>query len=79
MLSKINGYAFLVGTRPEFPDPGGAAALIEIINTYKDTDINTDTLEEQSESIKKKLQELAYQTQEMSTSPPEKKKSTFYT
>ena len=79
MLSKINGYAFLVGTRPEFPDPGGAASLIVTINTYKDIDINTDTLEEQSESIKKKLQELAYQTQEMSTTPTEKKKSTFYT
>ncbi|NHJ05617.1 MAG: proteasome assembly chaperone family protein [Candidatus Heimdallarchaeota archaeon] len=79
MLSKIDGYAFLVGTRPDLPDPGGAASLIKTINTYKDTQINTDTLIEQSESIKKKLQELAYQTQEMGTVQPETKKRSFYT
>jgi uncharacterized protein len=78
MLSKIDGYSFLVGTRPDFPDPGAAASLIETINTYKSTDINVDTLLSQSESIKKKLQELATQTQEVATRPDARKR-TFYT
>ncbi|MBK5112718.1 MAG: proteasome assembly chaperone family protein [Candidatus Heimdallarchaeota archaeon] len=81
MISSVDGYAFLVGTRPDLPDPGGAAALIKTVNTYKETDINIETLKEQSESIKKKLSELALQTQDMNAQqPPRKKsKSTFYT
>ncbi|NHJ85188.1 MAG: proteasome assembly chaperone family protein [Asgard group archaeon] len=81
MITDVEGYAFLVGTRPDLPDPGGAAAIIKTINTYKHTNINTDTLSEQAESIKKKLQELAHQTQEMSTTGPDsaQRKRTFYT
>ena len=81
MISSVDGLAFLVGTRPDLPDPGGAASLIKTINTYKDTDINVETLMEQSESIKKKLSELAMQTQEMNVQqqPSQKRKSTFYT
>ncbi|NHJ32358.1 MAG: proteasome assembly chaperone family protein [Asgard group archaeon] len=80
MISSVDGFAFLVGTRPEFPDPGGAASLIKTINTYKELDINIDTLVEQSESIKKKLSELALQTQEMSIPQPgQTRKKTFYT
>ena len=81
MLSEIDGYAFLVGTRPDLPDPGGAASLIETINSLKDIDVSVETLIEQSESIKKKLSELAYQTQEMTSTPQEqsRKKSNFYT
>ncbi|MCE7744058.1 MAG: proteasome assembly chaperone family protein [Candidatus Heimdallarchaeota archaeon] len=80
MISSVDGFAFLVGTRPDLPDPGGAASLIKTINTYKGTEINVDTLKEQSESIKKKLAELALQTQEMNIQPPsQKRKSNFYT
>ena len=81
MISDVDGLAFLVGTRPDLPDAGGAAALIKIINSLKDINIKVDSLIEQSESIKKKLSELAYQTQEMATASPEKarKKSNFYT
>jgi len=80
MASKVDGFAFLVGTRPELPDPGGAASLIQIINTYKGTDIKVETLVAQSESIKRKLKELAIETQEMSSIPPDKsKKRSFYT
>jgi uncharacterized protein len=80
MVSKIDGFAFLVGTRPEFPDPGGAASLIKIINTYKSIDVNVETLIEQSESIKKKLSELAMETQQMELPKPgQKRRSTFYT
>ena len=80
MVSAVDGFAFLVGTRPEFPDPGGAAELIKTVNTYKGTDISVETLIEQSESIKKKLSELALQTQEMDIPKPgQKRRSTFYT
>ncbi|MHA1124836.1 MAG: proteasome assembly chaperone family protein [Candidatus Heimdallarchaeota archaeon] len=81
MATQVDGFAFLVGTRPDLPDPGGAAALIQIINTYKGTDINVKTLVEQSESIKRKLKELALETQEMSGLPPSDKsrKRSFYT
>ncbi len=81
MISDVDGYAFLVGTRPDLPDPGGAASLIKVINDLKELDINVKTLIEQSESIKKKLSELAHQTQEMSTAPSQhaRKKSNFYT
>lgn len=79
MISKIDGLAFLVGTRPDLPDPGAAASLIEIINTYKEVNISVETLLEQSDSIKKKLQELAAQTQEIVTKPEASKKRTFYT
>lgn len=80
MVSEVDGFAFLVGTRPEYPDPGGAAELIKTINTYKGTDINVETLIDQSESIKKKLSELALQTQEMDIPKSgQKRRSTFYT
>lgn len=80
MISAVDGFAFLVGTRPDLPDPGGAASLIKTVNTYKGTDINVDTLMEQSDSIKKKLAELALQTQGMDAQQPApKRKSTFYT
>lgn len=80
MLNDIDGYAFLVGTRPDLPDPGGAASLIKTLNKYKGTDISVEKLLEQSDSIKKKLQELAKQTQEMSEVRTDtSKKSTYYT
>ncbi|MHA1366145.1 MAG: proteasome assembly chaperone family protein [Candidatus Heimdallarchaeota archaeon] len=81
MTTKVDGFAFLVGTRPDLPDPGGAAVLIQTINTYKGTDINVKTLVEQSESIKRKLKELARETQEMSRLPQSDKagKRSFYT
>ncbi|MCK5299243.1 MAG: proteasome assembly chaperone family protein [Candidatus Heimdallarchaeota archaeon] len=80
MISAVDGFAFLVGTRPDLPDPGGAASLIKTVNTYKGTDINVDTLMEQSDSIKKKLAELALQTQGMDAQQPApKRKSSFYT
>jgi uncharacterized protein len=80
LLDKIDGYSFLVGTRPELPDPGGAAELINVINDWKNLDVKTDTLKEQSDSIKRKLKEFAEQTQQqMATEPTGKKRSTFYT
>ncbi len=80
MISDVDGFAFLVGTRPDLPDPGAAASLIQTLNTYKNTNINVETLKEQSESIKKKLAELAFQTQEMATpSTDRSRKRTFYT
>ncbi|NHJ49725.1 MAG: proteasome assembly chaperone family protein [Asgard group archaeon] len=79
MLNKIDGYSFLVGTRPDLPDPGAAASLIETVNTYKGIEINVDTLLKQSESIKKKLQELATQTNEMAVRPETARRKTFYT
>ncbi len=81
MISDVDGYAFLVGTRPDLPDPGGAAALVKTINNLKELEVNIETLIEQSESIKKKLSELAHQTQEMSNATPQqtRKKSNFYT
>lgn len=80
MISDIDGFAFLVGTRPDLPDPGAAASLIQTLNEYKNTKITFDTLTEQAESIKKKLAELATQTQEMAAPIPERsRKRTFYT
>ncbi|MBN1329782.1 MAG: proteasome assembly chaperone family protein [Candidatus Heimdallarchaeota archaeon] len=81
MTTKIDGLAFLVGTRPDLPDPGSAATLIETVNNYKGIKVNTETLVKQQESIKRKLQELSIETQEMASATPTetKKKRTFYT
>ncbi|MHA1213605.1 MAG: proteasome assembly chaperone family protein, partial [Candidatus Heimdallarchaeota archaeon] len=81
MISDVDGYAFLVGTRPDLPDPGAAAALLKTINTYKKITIDVDTLVKQSASIRRKLQELATQTHEMSapSSAEARKKRSFYT
>lgn len=81
MTADIDGLAFLVGTRPDLPDPGSAASLIETVNNYKNLKVETDSLVKQQESIKRKLQELSMETQEMAATPPSesKKKRTFYT
>jgi uncharacterized protein len=81
MVSDIDGYALLVGTRPDLPDPGGAAEIIKVISKLKKLDIDIKTLKEQEDSIKRKLQELAAQTREMAQEQDTgtRKKSTFYT
>jgi uncharacterized protein len=81
MVSDIDGYALLVGTRPDLPDPGGAAEIIKVVNKLKKLDIDVEKLLEQEDSIKRKLQELAAQTREMAQEQDTgtRKKSTFYT
>ncbi|MEA2070949.1 MAG: PAC2 family protein, partial [Asgard group archaeon] len=81
MINEIDGYALLVGTRPNIPDPGGAAKLITKVNDIEDLDIDIKELNKQSESIKKKLQELADQQRKISQQSGEKEgaPSTYYT
>ncbi|MBD3191864.1 MAG: hypothetical protein GF308_14550 [Candidatus Heimdallarchaeota archaeon] len=81
IISDLDGYALLVGTRPELPDPGGAAELVQAINKLKGFDIDVESLLEQAETIKKKLAELADQAKQMRQegASPRGKPSTYYT
>ncbi|MFX0085365.1 MAG: proteasome assembly chaperone family protein [Candidatus Hodarchaeota archaeon] len=59
LLTPIEGFSFLVPITTPYPDPGGAAKLIEAINKVKNLDIDTSSLLKDAERIQKSLMELA--------------------
>lgn len=59
LLTSIEGFSFLVPITTPYPNPGGAALLIDAINKVKKMNIETTSLIEDSERIKKSLLELA--------------------
>jgi uncharacterized protein len=68
LARKITGLAFLTPTISFMPDPEGAAMLIQALNKVYALDINTDTLVERAEKIKKELREIAQRRQSMAKS-----------
>lgn len=66
ILRDIDGYALLCGTmEPNFPDPDGAANIIEVLNKLKDLKINTTSLRADGDRIKKSMQEFAEKTRQV--------------
>ncbi len=59
LLTSIEGFSFLVPITTPYPDPGGAAKLIDAINKVKDLNIDTAKLLQDAEKIQKSLMELA--------------------
>ncbi|MFX0209032.1 MAG: proteasome assembly chaperone family protein [Candidatus Hodarchaeota archaeon] len=65
LLTPIEGFAFLVPVTSQYPDPGGAAKLIEALNLVKNLEINTSPLHVDAEKIQKSLMELAEKNREI--------------
>lgn len=59
LLTSIEGFTFLVSVTTPYPDPGGAAKLIEAINKVKQLNIDTSKLLQDAEKIQKSLMELS--------------------
>ncbi len=70
LLTSIQGYSLLVPITTPYPDPGGAALLIEAINKIKNLQINTSALVKDAEKIQKSLLELAEKNEAISQSEP---------
>ncbi|NHJ01904.1 MAG: proteasome assembly chaperone family protein [Candidatus Heimdallarchaeota archaeon] len=66
LLTSIQGYSLLVPLTNPYPDPGGAALLIEALNKIKGLEIDTTPLLEDAERIQKSLLELAEKNQAIS-------------
>ena len=65
---SIDGYAILVSTTSQFPDPIGAAELIKVINRIKNLDIDVQPLIIDGEKIRSTMQEFADRTRQLSDS-----------
>jgi len=66
ILRAIDGYALLVNTPGKYPDPMGAAKLIEVLNKLKNLDIDYDSLVKDGEKIRNTMQEFADRTRQLS-------------
>lgn len=62
ILRDIDGYSLLVSTQSQFPDPIGAAKLIEVLNDIKGFQVNTASLISDGEKIRNTMQEFADRT-----------------
>ncbi len=59
LLTSIIGYSFLIPVTGSYPDPGGAAKLVQAINKVKKLEIDVSRLLKDAEQIQKSLMELA--------------------
>ncbi len=66
LLSPIEGISLLVPISSPYPDPGGAARLIEGVNKIKGLDINISKLLEDAEKIQRSFMELAEKNRQVS-------------
>ncbi|MHA2271453.1 MAG: proteasome assembly chaperone family protein [Candidatus Hodarchaeales archaeon] len=64
---NIDGYALLVPTVPNLPDPRGASQLVKTLTEMKGFDVNLKPLLEDSEKIKDNLEEIAQHSHELQT------------
>ncbi|MHA2364961.1 MAG: proteasome assembly chaperone family protein [Candidatus Hodarchaeales archaeon] len=78
ILRAIDGYALLVSTPGQLPDPIGAAKLIKVLNELKNIKINCDSLIEDGEKIKNSMQEFADRTRQLTDSSSLDDKSSLY-
>jgi uncharacterized protein len=68
LLTKIEGFSFLVSVSTQYPDPGGAARLIDAISKVKNLEIDTSPLLKDAEKIQKSLMELAERNRQITQS-----------
>lgn len=79
MLRDVNGYALLVSTAGQFPDPVGAAKILESLNSIKNLNLDFKSLMNEGEKIKKTMKEFAERTQQLADSSTLEDTSSFYT
>ncbi|MFX0014165.1 MAG: proteasome assembly chaperone family protein [Promethearchaeota archaeon] len=65
LLTSIEGFSLLVPVTTPYPDPGGAAKLINAINQIKGLEIDTSKLLKDAEKIQKSLMELAERNRQL--------------
>ena len=65
LLTPIEGFTLLVPISTQYPDPGGAAKLIDAINQIKKLEIDTSKLLKDAEKIQKSLMELAERNRQL--------------
>ncbi|MHA2074021.1 MAG: proteasome assembly chaperone family protein [Candidatus Hodarchaeales archaeon] len=70
LLTTIEGFSLLIPITTPYPDPGGAAKLIDAINKVKNLNIDTSSLIEDSERIQKSLMELAERNRQVTQGEP---------
>lgn len=66
LLTQIEGFSLLVSVSTPYPDPGGAAKLIDSLNQIKSLEIDTSKLLQDAEKIQKSLMELAERNRQLS-------------
>lgn len=79
IIRPIDGYALLVSTLSQFPDPAGAAKLIEVLNKQKNLEVNVESLLKDGEKIKASMAEFASRTQQLADRTGGTDTSSFYT
>ncbi len=65
LLTPIEGFSLLISLTTPYPDPGGAAKLIDAINQIKNLEIDTSKLIEDAEKIQKSLMELSERNRQL--------------
>lgn len=65
LLTPIEGFTLLASVSTQYPDPGGAAKLIDAVNQIKTLEIDTSKLIEDAEKIQKSLMELAERNRQL--------------
>ncbi len=68
--NQLNGAVFLTPANPKYPNPEGAALILNKISEIYKFPIKLDTLLKQSDEIKQKLSELLQRTTEMHSQGP---------
>jgi uncharacterized protein len=66
LLTPIEGISLLIPVTSPYPDPGGAANLIEALNKIKKLDVDVSKLLADEERIQKSLMELADKNRQIS-------------
>lgn len=59
LLTSITGFSFLIPVTSSYPDPGGAAKLVQAISKVKKLEIDVSRLLKDAEQIQKSLMELS--------------------
>ncbi|MHA1972034.1 MAG: proteasome assembly chaperone family protein [Candidatus Hodarchaeales archaeon] len=70
LLTPIQGLSLLAAITTPYPDPGGAARLIDALNQVKGLNVDTSKLLKDAERIQKSLLELAERNRQVSQSEP---------
>lgn len=65
IIRDIDGYALLVPTVPNLPDPLGASQLVKTVTKMKGLDLDLKPLVDDAEKIKANLEDMAKQSHQM--------------
>ncbi|WP_455464227.1 PAC2 family protein, partial [Candidatus Hodarchaeum mangrovi] len=66
LLTQIQGLTLLAAIKTPYPDPGGAAKLIEAVNKVKGLSIDTSKLISDAKQIQQSMLELAERNRQVS-------------